>query len=62
MEDKIGTMLPSNVVVQELPDGRVEVGAIDPVASVQAIDNSPLKEAAAQVGEKLKHAITRLRG
>ena len=62
LEDKIGTMLPCNVVVHELSDGRVEVAAIDPVASMQAIDNPRLKEAAAQVGEKLKRAIARLRG
>ena len=62
LEDKIGTMLPCNVVVQELPDGRVEVAAIDPVASMQAIDNPRLKEAAAQVGDKLKRVIARLRG
>ena len=61
LEDKIGTMLPCNVVVQELPDGRVEVAAIDPVASMIAIDNPRLKKAAAQVGEKLKRVIARLR-
>ena len=54
-------MLPCNVVVQELPDGRVEVAAIDPVASMQAIDNPRLKEAAAHVGEKLKRVIAQLR-
>jgi uncharacterized protein (DUF302 family) len=62
LEDKVGTMLPCNVVVQELSDGRVEVAAIDPVASMQAIDNPRLKEAAAQVSEKLKRVIARLRG
>ncbi len=62
MEDKIGTMLPCNVVVQELEGGRVEVAAIDPVASMQAIDNPRLKEAAAQVAEKLKQAIAHLQG
>ena len=61
LEDKIGTMLPCNVVVRELPDGRVEVAAIDPVASMQAIDNPRLKEAAAQVAEKLKQVIAQLR-
>ena len=62
LEDKIGTMLPCNVVVQELPGGRVEVAAIDPVASMQAIDNPKLKAAAAHVGEKLKHVVARLGG
>ena len=61
LEDKIGTMLPCNVVVQELADGKVEIAAIDPVASMQAIDNPKLKEAAAQVGEKLKRVVAQLR-
>jgi uncharacterized protein (DUF302 family) len=60
LEDKIGTMLPCNVVVQELPDGRVEVAAIDPVASMQAIDNPRLNGAAAQVAEKLNQVIAQL--
>jgi uncharacterized protein (DUF302 family) len=62
LEDKIGTMLPCNVVVQELDSGAIEVAAIDPVASMQAVENPRLKEAAAQVGEKLKRVIARLRG
>ena len=62
LEDKIGTMLPCNVVVQELDSGAVEVAAIDPVASMQAVENPRLKEAAVQVGEKLKRVITQLRG
>lgn len=57
LEDKIGTMLPCNVVVQELDDGSVEVAAIDPVASMQAVDNLRLKGAAAEVAERLKRAI-----
>ena len=60
LEDKIGTMLPCNVVVQELADGTVEVAAIDPVASMQAIDNPRLKQAAAQVAEKLKRVVAQL--
>ena len=60
LEDKIGTMLPCNVVVQELPDGTVEVAAIDPVASMQAINNPQLKQAAAQVAERLKRVIGQL--
>ena len=61
LEDKIGTMLPCNVVVQELDSGAIEVAAIDPLASMQAIDNPRLKEAAAQVGEKLKQVVAQLR-
>jgi uncharacterized protein (DUF302 family) len=60
VEDKVGTMLPCNVVVQELDSGAVEVAAIDPVASMQAINNPRLKEAAAQVAEKLRRVIAQL--
>jgi uncharacterized protein (DUF302 family)/uncharacterized OsmC-like protein len=60
LEDKIGTMLPCNVVVQELEGGDVEVAAIDPVASMQVVDNQRLKEAAVRVGEKLKRALAHL--
>ncbi len=60
IEDKVGTMLPCNVVVQEVADGRIEVAAIDPVASMQAIDNGRLKEAAAQVRSKLQSALERI--
>jgi uncharacterized protein (DUF302 family) len=57
LEDKIGTMLPCNVVVQEVGDNRIEVAAIDPVASMQAVENPKLKEAAARVRELLKNVI-----
>ena len=57
LEDKVGTMLPCNVVVQETAPGRSEVAAIDPVASMQAIDNPALKAAAEQVRGKLAAAI-----
>lgn len=57
IEDKVGTMLPCNVVVQDLGSGRVEIAAIDPVASMMAIDNAELKRAAKQVRDKLRHAI-----
>jgi uncharacterized protein (DUF302 family) len=56
-EDKIGTMLPCNVIVQELSDGRIEVAAIDPVASMQAVENPKLGDIAGQVREKLKKVI-----
>ncbi len=49
IEDKVGTMLPCNVVVQARGEGETEVAAIDPVASMQAIDNAELKKAAAEV-------------
>jgi hypothetical protein len=61
LEDKVGTMLPCNVVVQEASDG-IEVAAIDPVASMQAIQNERLGDKAAAVGEKLRRAILSLAG
>ena len=57
LEDKVGTMLPCNVVVQEVRLGDVEVAAIDPVESMAAIDNPRLKEAAGKVQGKLRKAI-----
>ncbi len=59
-EDKIGTMLPCNVIVQETSDGQVEVAAIDPVASMQAVENPVLNEIATDVQEKLKKVIDNL--
>lgn len=57
LEDKVGTMLPCNVVVQEVDLGRTEVAAIDPVASMQAIENPRLHEAAETVRGKLQAVI-----
>ena len=57
LEDKVGTMLPCNVIVQELSDGKVEVAAIDPVASMQAIDNPALKQKARAIQAKLRKVI-----
>ena len=51
LEDKIGTMLPCNVVVQEVGAGKTEVAAIDPVASMQAVPNPQLLEKAQLVRE-----------
>ena len=59
-EDKIGTMLPCNVVVQEYSEGKVEIAAVDPVASMQAIENPRLREVAEQVRAKLKMVIDSL--
>ena len=56
-EDKIGTMLPCNVIVQEISDGQVEVTAIDPLASMQAVENPALKEIASEISNKLKTVI-----
>jgi uncharacterized protein (DUF302 family) len=60
LENKVGTMLPCNVVVRDAGDGQIEVAAIDPVASMQAIDNPELKKAAAQVRAKLEKVIAAL--
>lgn len=62
LEDKVGTMLPCNILVQQKGDGAVEVAAINPVASMQAIDNPGLKKAAAAVQEKLSRVIETLSG
>ena len=59
-EDKIGTMLPCNVIVQLQPDGSVEVSAVDPVASMQAVENEKLGAIAGEVRDKLRAAIRRL--
>jgi uncharacterized protein (DUF302 family) len=59
-EDKIGTMLPCNVIVQEHPGGGVEVSAVDPVASMQAIGNPALAEIAQEVQTRLKRVIESL--
>ena len=60
LEDKIGTMLPCNVVVQDAPDGASEIAAIDPVASMLAIENPLLKQAAERVRESLEKIIASL--
>jgi uncharacterized protein (DUF302 family) len=59
-EDKIGTMLPCNVIVQETEDGKTEVAAVDPMASMMAIENPALGAIATEVREKLKAVIDRL--
>lgn len=59
-EDRIGTMLPCNVVVQERTPGEVEIAAVDPVASMQAIENPFLGRVAAEVQDKLRAVIARL--
>lgn len=56
-EDKIGTMLPCNVIVQETADGGVEIAAIDPIASMKAIDNPALQEIAETIAQKLEKII-----
>ena len=60
IEDKVGTMLPCNVIVQQLDENRTEVAAIDPVASMQAIDNPKLHAAAAEIRDRLSKVIDSL--
>ena len=60
LENKVGTMLPCNVVVRDAGNGQTEIAAIDPVASMQAIDNPALKKAAQQVRSKLERVVAQL--
>ena len=59
-EDKIGTMLPCNVIVQEKKAGQVEVSAVDPVASMQAIENIELADIANEIRARLQKVISKL--
>lgn len=60
LENKVGTMLPCNVVVRDAGNGQTEVAAIDPVASMQAIDNPELKRAAEEVRSRLERVVAGL--
>jgi uncharacterized protein (DUF302 family) len=59
-ESKVGTMLPCNVIVREMEKGGIEVAAIDPIASMQAVDNKALGDIAHEVQAKLKKVIVSL--
>ena len=59
-EDKIGTMLPCNVIVQEKIPGQVEVSAVDPAASMQAIENKALNDIATEIRGMLQKVIEQL--
>ena len=59
-ESRIGTMLPCNVIVQSLDNGDIEVAAVDPVASMQAVENPGLAAVASDVRDKLKRVIDAL--
>ncbi len=59
-EDKIGTLLPCNVVVQEIAEGKVEIAAVNPVQSMISVGNEKLNRVAEQIGEKLQNAIRNL--
>jgi len=60
LTDKIGLMLPCSVVIQQLGSERVEVAAVDPVASMQAVENPALTQVAQQVQAKLVRVMARL--
>jgi uncharacterized protein (DUF302 family) len=60
VEPQIGAMLPCNVIVRDLGDGRVEVSAVDPVASMQAVENAALGEVAREVQDALRSAIAEI--
>jgi uncharacterized protein (DUF302 family) len=60
VEDKIGTMLPCNVIVQELSDGKIEIAAIDPIASMSAVQNPALSDIAFEVQDRLKKVVESL--
>jgi uncharacterized protein (DUF302 family) len=59
-EDKIGTMLPCNVIVQEHAAGVVEIAAVDPVASMAAVDNADLGSIADEIRSKLRRVVDEL--
>ncbi len=60
IENKIGTMLPCNVIVQQVTDEEIEVAAVDPIASMQAVVNPALAEVANQVQAKLRGVVESL--
>jgi uncharacterized protein (DUF302 family) len=57
LEDKLGVMLPCNVIVQEKPDGRVDVSAIDPRVAMTNVGNPALSEIAKDVAERLARVV-----
>lgn len=59
-EDKIGTMLPCNVIVQEIGENQIEVAAVNPVASMTSVENSQLAAIASDIKAKLERVIVSL--
>ena len=59
-EDKIGTMLPCNVIVQEVEEGVIEVAAVNPMASMMSVNNKQLMKIADEITAKLKNVIEKL--
>ncbi len=60
IEDKIGTLMPCNVIVQEQTPGEVEVAAVNPMVSMQAVNKPELREVAEEVTARLQRVIDRL--
>lgn len=60
LEDKIGVLLPCNILVQEHPNGKVEVSAINPIETMAAVDNPDLEVIAADISQRLKSVIESL--
>ena len=58
MEDKIGTMLPCNIIVQQISASQVEIAAVNPIASMQAVENDELSEVAKEILAKLERVIS----
>ncbi len=59
-EDKIGTLLPCNVVVQEIADGTFEISSINPKAAMASVENKTMKDIASEISEKLERAVSKL--
>lgn len=59
-EDKIGVLLPCNIIVEENNDGGIEVSAVDPIESMSTVNNESLSEIALEVQQKLKNVIESL--
>lgn len=57
-EDKIGVMLPCNVIIQELANNEIEVAAVNPAASMMAVENQALESIAGEIKEKLERVIS----
>src|SRR5665811_1646766 len=59
-EDKIGTMLPCNVIIQEIEEGVIEVAAVNPMASMMAVENEKLNDVANEITSMLENVIEKL--
>lgn len=59
-EDKIGTMLPCNIIIQEVSPNTIEVSAINPLVSMQSVENDKLNDIAQDVSSKLKNVINHI--